>query len=260
MKYIIEEMKRYSGAQESESYIVEGITFFKNSSKLKYLYKSIAKKVNKHKESGKNLKDVEYLSDFMNSLNSIVLQFEAVEKKYKDTKEKEEKQKIKQEYAGLEKKFEKVLDAVKQDRTRKAMIALGVAGAIVAIILIGAIGLIVLENAGILAGAGTNIQARAEKLGLVGGAKTIATSTGNRELDTIANNAIKDVRDLYYDSVIKSTNDELFKTAAVVGATAASVATADTIGRLKKKGSKNRLFADAIEVVEKIKKEEKRKF
>lgn len=252
---MLEDIREVSGLDNEHFYLSEGIVFFKNSSKIKKLSHNISKKLDKAKESGKFGEEVKIMSNLVDRLNTISIEFERVEKKYILEKSKEKKQNIKKEYANLEEKFSDILTVIKEDNVRKAMIVLKVAGAVVAILLIGFIALAALEQAGVLAGAASNVDARAQKMNLIQNTKTMATSTN--PIDRVSGSIQRNLGSAILNDTIANTNNDLMKAGSVFGATAASVATASVLGDMKKNKSSNKTFADTIEVVEKIKQEEK---
>jgi len=257
MNKLLEEIKSHGVLEEDVVYLSEGIVFFKNSSKLKALYKTMNRKVEKLKVKGKYTEEIKTISELMEKIQEIVGKFESVEDKYKSEKTKEQKEAIKQEYKNLEKDFNDLLAIAKQERNKKILLAVGLIGIVVAILLIGAIGLSYLEQAGsTLTLAGTNIKSRVEKMSMLKDIQGMSIAN-DPALNSAAKNVAGAVGGAYYDTLIKQTNNALFQTAMAGGATVASVATAGIISDIKEKKIENKSMIDTLQFVEKLKKEEK---
>lgn len=258
---LYEEIRGNAGV--SDVYLEEGIVFFKNSSKLKRLLKSLSKKHEKLVKKS-DMSNAKALSVLITELTKVTVKFESVEQKYKDVKGKDEKKNVKAEYTALEKEFKKLIDVARKDSTKKALIAVGGLAVVVGILAAGIFGLQSLQTSGVLDNAVENVGARVNKTQLknMSDAAVLDTAGSNSQsgsiMGTVEATAVRGATNVALDNAIKATNKDLVQAATVTGATAGGILSVGIINKLRKIGQKNKTIAATVAAIEDLKSTEKK--
>ena len=247
-----EEIRNNSGISEDIVYLEEGIVFFKNSSKMKRLGKSLAKKHEKLVKKG-DIENAKALAALVHEIDVIAEKFRKVEEKYKNTVQKS---KVKAEYADLETEYKKLITIAKKDSTKKALIATGGLVLVAGVLVAALFGFDSLYQAGTLDNAAGNIEMRAEK-SLFNKEASAAIANSKGGLDAVSNMATRAAGNTMYDQVIKATNKDLVKTVSAAGATVGGLLGVGVMSKLQKMGTKNKTISSTVKVLQDLKAAEK---
>jgi len=251
MKY---EILKMSGLYEGNIYeevLNEGIVFFKNSKKIQKLSNALNKKAEKMLKKGEVEASKELLK-FANEANRIAGKFEVLEKQYSIFANREDKQKLIEQYKNTSSEFSVLINIARTESFKRAAVAAKCLAITAGVLLGGGILLYVLESgSGVLTGAVNNLQQRVN-MPIAPQTITRSSNLGTRitQSGRIISNRLETAA---RGSVIDQTNEHLLKASLAVGATVAGVAGVGILSKLKKAGINNKVIFDTVAALEELK-------
>ncbi len=221
---LLEEIQKNSG----ELYLSEGIMFFKDSKKMRRLENMINKKLATAKKKG-DISNLSSLDTLMKKIQEITFAFERLETKYKESKDKGEKQKLKAQYNSIKKKYEDLLRIVNKETVKKVIIAVGLTALIVSILFVGFHVLVGFEQSGVLTAAAENVGNR----------------IGSANSTNVIDKAVRGVK-------ISQTNSSLQAVLTTLGITLGAPIGLAKLSQLQKKYRKDKMTTSTFRVLNKL--------
>ena len=124
---VFEEMKEEIRNNAGVDYfLIEGVQFFKLSSKLKSQHKKIKNALDKKESKLKDKSAITEIRGLIKDLEEAIKETEKIEEQIKNATNKQSKEKAKLDLKKLESKYQSIIKSMKKDKTRKALITLGV--------------------------------------------------------------------------------------------------------------------------------------